>query len=103
MQESKHPPKKLQGILWSCSVSKLDLKKDKVYIINQALSYGTLSHIQWLYSSYGSEEITQVFIDNPIKDYTASRFLFVKNFLLKLSDLSLDEMSYVANTPRNIR
>lgn len=45
-------PASLQSILWSADIKQLDLTKDKIYIINQILSYGGLKELRWLFSNY---------------------------------------------------
>lgn len=106
INEMKNKPKKipqsLQGILWSVKVEDLDPEKDKIYIINQILSYGTLSMIKWLFKTYSKKTILEVFLKHPIKDYRHSRFHFVKNFLLGLGKINLNPNSYVKNLPRNL-
>jgi len=99
----KKIPDFLQGVLWSVKVEDLDLEKDKVYIINQVLSCGTLSMVKWLFQTYPKKTILNVFLKHPIKDYRYSRFHFVKNFLLGLKKINLDPNSYVRNLPRNLR
>lgn len=95
-------PPNLQGVLWSTKIENLNLERDKIYIINQVLSYGTLPMVKWLFQTYPKETITQVFLHHPIKDYFPSRFNLVKNYLLKLENLNLDPKSYVRNLPRNL-
>ena len=95
-------PKSLQGVLWSVGVDKLDLKRDKTYIINQILAYGTWVHLKWLFKTYEKGEIRTVFISKPSKDYTRPSFNFVKRHLLGLKTESLDESKYVKTYPRSI-
>lgn len=95
-------PKRLQSILWSTDVRLLDLERDKNYIIHQTLSYGRLGDIRWLFQTYPKDEIKKVFTRIPYKDYTASRFYFVRKYLLGLAGASFDERRYVKNTPRRL-
>lgn len=95
-------PTNLQGILWSVNIAKLDLKRDKNYIINQVLAYGTWDHLKWLFSVYSKEEIKDVFVHNPAKDFVPASYNFVKNCLLKIPE-NLDPANYVRSLPRNIR
>lgn len=95
-------PKKLQSVLWSVNVGKLNIGNDKGYIIHQILSYGMLDEIRWLFQTYPKEEIKRIFRQLPYKDYRASRFFFVKDYLLGLTSFSPDERLYVKNTPRRI-
>lgn len=98
----KHPPKSLQGVLWSCSVKKLDLEKDKAYIINQILAFGVLDELKWLFETYPLAVLRETFINQPIKEYTRSAFNFSKNILLELEDISLPPYKYVRDLPRYI-
>lgn len=91
----KKIPKSLQGALWSVDVAKLDLEKDRAYIVNQVLSYGTLDEIRWLMKTYGKETVKQVFLNQPIKVYTRPCFAFIKNALFNLSQVNILEGKYV--------
>lgn len=92
--KSKSLPKKLQPILWSKHISKIDTRLDKIYIIHQVLAYGSLEDIKMLLKIYSIEEIINVFINFPKKIYTKNVFLFIKDFLLKVNR-KLDENNYV--------
>lgn len=96
-------PKYLQPILWSVGIDKLDPEKNKVYIIHQILAYGRMEDISWLFQNYSLEEIRQVFLAAPSKNYRPARFHFVRNFLLSLENASVKENQYVTNTLRDIR
>lgn len=96
-------PASLQGTLWSANVNKLDLTKDKNYIMHQVLAYGTWEQLKWLFQAYRKEEITRVFIQNPTKNYLPVSFNFVKNILLDLPAVKLDPRHYVQSFPRNLR
>ena len=109
-QNIKHPlvrskalPSQLQGVLWSVSLDKLDLEKNKSYIINQILSLGTQEELKWLFNNYTLNEIRDTFIKQPAKSYTWSAFNFAKNILLNLERMSLPPEAYVRSLPRNIR
>ena len=41
-------PSSLQSILWSSNIKKLNVEKDKTYIIHQTLAYGDIQDIKWL-------------------------------------------------------
>ncbi len=96
-------PKLLQGVLWSVPTGALDLQKNKNYIIHQILAYGTWDHLLWLLKTYPREQIKEVFVTHPEKDYTPSAFNFAKNVVLDLQDQPLDQTKYVKTFPRNIR
>ncbi len=88
-------PKSLKGVLWSADISKLDLERDKVYIIHQVLSYGSLSEIKWLLAAYGPRVVCEVFLKYPQKVYTNAGFAFIKNAVLGLRRVDIGEDRYV--------
>ena len=88
-------PKLLKGVLWSADISKLDLEKDKPYIVNQVLSYGTLADIGWLLAEYGPKATREVFLKYPQKVYTKAGFAFTKNAVLDLRGADIGEDRYV--------
>jgi len=90
-------PKKLQPILWSTNVELLDIERDKRYIINQVLIYGTLDEIKWLFDAYSKREVVRVFLTRPSKQYPKEVYYFIKNFILSLKDKILDEQDYVTS------
>lgn len=93
----KAVPKSLQPILWSTDVKKLDLSRDKGYIIHQVLIYGTLAEIRWLFSTYTKSQVIKVFLSHPVKLYPKKIYAFVKNYLLGLSQVILDTEDYVTS------
>ncbi len=93
----KSIPSEFQPILWSANVKKLDLEKDKNYIIHQVLMYGDLHQIRWLFQTYKKEEIKEVFLKNPLPIYTKPIFYFIKNIILNLKKKKLDERKYIKN------
>ncbi|MEK7526453.1 MAG: hypothetical protein AAB546_03165 [Patescibacteria group bacterium] len=88
-------PAHLQGILWSVSIDKLDLKKHRQYIIHQVLMFGGFDEIKWLLRKYSLKEVREVFVDNPQKIYTSQAFNFVKNFILGLKKTKVSTTDYV--------
>lgn len=100
--KTKPIPHSLQGVLWSADVNKLDLGKDKGYIIHQILCYGGLDEIRWLFKTYSEKEITRTFVSTPYKDYFPARFHYVKNIVLNLGNQNLDPRHYVKNIPRHL-
>ncbi len=95
-------PKSLQGVLWSSDVSKLDISKNKGYIIHQILAYGSLKHLTWLFKTYKATEIKDVFIEHPEKDYTEKAFNFVQKVVLNIPQEVVDKRYYVNTYPRII-
>jgi|SRR3989338_3816968 len=99
----KHPPKRLQGVLWSVSVDKLDLQKDKNYIINQVLAFGSLTELKWLFKTYAKTIVREIFITHPQKEYTRPAFNYWSNVIFKLENSHLSPNKYVRDLPRDIR
>ena len=84
-----------QGILWSKDIKNIDIKKDRVYIIHQVLSYGGMEQIKQLFRIYGPEEIKDVFLSHPKRIYSPAVFNFIKNFVLNLKKENLLINKYV--------
>ena len=95
-------PRRLQPFLWSVDVAKLDLEKNKTYIIHQIFAYGDLPALKWLFKTYSKKTIIETFTLHPYKDYFRNRFHFIKNIILPLKNENMDERYYVKNTPRAI-
>lgn len=100
---TRHLPQSLQSTLWSVNVKNLDMVKDKGYIINQILAYGSFSDWRWLFKNYSFKTILKTFLERPQKIYRPERFSFAKNILLGLKDKFLVKEYYVVNTPRIIK
>jgi len=95
-------PKKLKAILWSKNINAVDSEVDKVYVINQVLSYGDIDEIKLLLKTYSLNEIKHIFLNFPKKIYTKPIFLFVKDYLLKI-DKQVDEKYYVKSYSKCIK
>ena len=87
----------LQPLLWSISADKLDLQRDRAYIIHQVLSYGTLEHIKLLFTLYARQKVVDTFIRHPKRLYQAAVFYFIKNIVLDLMDTPLEKNKYIKN------
>lgn len=96
------PPKKLQHVLWSTDTDRLDIEKDKNYIIHQVFSHGRFEDFGWVFRTYPLSDIIRVFTTIPYKDYHPARFHFVKNILLGLQNHTMDKRRYVKNIPRDL-
>lgn len=103
MKKIKTIPKRLQPILWSCNIKQLDLERDKAYIIHQILIYGTLDDFKWLFKAYSKKEIIDVFLNASYKSYPNFIFYFVKNYLLGLKNIKLNENNYVTSISGFVR
>ncbi|KKQ37425.1 MAG: hypothetical protein US54_C0035G0007 [Candidatus Roizmanbacteria bacterium GW2011_GWA2_37_7] len=101
--QKRHPPKRLQGILWSHDVKDLNIEEDKYYIIHQILRYGTVEELNWLFQTYAEHTIQDIFTNHPAKIYSPSSFHFIKQYVLPLSEIDLVTNRYVENTPRYIQ
>ena len=91
----KKIPKSLRPILWSANSRNLDQERDKNYIVHQVLLYGDFSNIKWLFKIYSLENVRQVFLFSPKKIYPKPIFRFIKNFILDLKKVNLDEEKYI--------
>ena len=87
----------IQPLLWSISTDKLDLQRDRVYVVHQVLSYGTLEHIKFLFTLYSRQEIVDVFVQHPKRLYQAAVFYFIKNIVLDLMNTPLEKNKYIKN------
>lgn len=95
--KSQKIPQSLQATLWSVDIKSLDLEKDKSYIIHQILGYGGFDEIKWLLHNYPKEEIREVFLESPMKNYPKDNYYFAKNIILDLEDTKLNENKYITS------
>lgn len=102
MKRTKKVPQSLQPMVWSRSVKKLLIEKDKVYIIHQVLRYGTLANIKWLFSVYPKTTITKVFYETPTKIYSPASLNFISHFILPRHATAIKKTNYLAHTPRGV-
>lgn len=92
-----HPPKSLQAILWSSDVNQLDIEKNKGYIIHQLLMYGNLDELRWLFQTYSKRTVVDIFLSHPAKLYPKEMFPFIKDYILGLRGVSINEEDYVTS------
>ena len=90
-------PQSFQAILWSASVERLGLERDKNYIIHQILAYGTLEQIGWLFKIYGKETIKKTFLEKPQNVYGLATLNFTKEVVLGLKNVDIKKEEYVQN------
>lgn len=90
MKNKKKLPKRLQSVLWSYDISKIDLRKDKREIITQVLNYGTWEDLKWLYRVYSEKEIKEV-VKNPRRGVWFEKVL---NFWTLIFNLRLEKDIY---------
>ncbi|MEI6650125.1 MAG: hypothetical protein WCL23_01680 [Candidatus Moraniibacteriota bacterium] len=101
--EHAEKQRKMQGILWSRDARTLDFERDKEYIINQVLRYGSMEDIAWLKSHYASEVLERVFLGHPQKIYSPEALNFVVKIILNLGDTNkIDEQRYLTVSQRNL-
>ena len=70
----KKIPAKLQSVLCSYDMHKIDVDNSKKLIIQRVLNYGEWADLKWLYRTYSEEEIKKV-VRNP------SRGIWFENVL----------------------
>lgn len=97
-----HLPKFLQPLMPSVGIERLDTEQDKVFIINSILAKGTMQSLIWLFKTYGKPTIHNVFLKNPIKEYTKS-CLHLWRLILNISEQEAPSYLYDRNLPRHIR
>lgn len=95
-------PKRLQGVLWSMPVERLDVERDANYIIHQVLSYGVLEDLRWLYSTYGADRVKSEFVNRPQKIYPPQAYNFVKRMLFNLPERVAPPEKYDQTLPRRV-
>lgn len=81
-------PEELRKYFWDTQFEKLDLKKNKIYIISRLYCYGNLKAIKWVNNVYSKEDIKEVAIK--------SRNLkpLVANYLRQKFNLKKEDMAY---------
>ena len=89
--------KKLKKLFWSTDFKKLDIGKDKNYIIHQTLAFGTLEEIKLLFNIYSSKEIHKVFLKQPQPLYSPQGLNFIQNYILQIKNIMLPKERYVKN------
>ena len=52
--------RQLQSLFWETDWSRIDLQKNKRYIIERILELGDREAVDWLFSTYSHDEIRQV-------------------------------------------
>lgn len=88
-------PHFLQPFLWSVNIADLNLKEDKIYIINQILSFGDMQALAWIFKTYSLQELRDVFLRHGMRIYREAGFYFVKDILLGIREV-FDPTKYVS-------
>lgn len=81
-------PTELKKYFWDTDFEKLDLQKNKGYIISRLYCYGDLKAIRWVNNTYSKEDIKNVAIKR--RDLRP----IVANYLRQQFDLEKEEMAY---------
>lgn len=89
--------KKLKKLFWSADFKKLDIVKDKNYIIHQTLAFGTLEEIKLLFNIYSAKEIQQIFLKRPQPLYSPQGLNFIQKYILQIKNAGLSKEHYVKN------
>lgn len=97
MRSKKHLPKKLKKLFWSADFKKLDIVRDKNYIIHQTLAFGTLEEIKFLFNIYSVKEIRQIFLEQPQPFYSPQGLNFIQKYILQIKDIGFSKERYVKN------
>lgn len=84
-------PPEFKEFFWDTDFEKLDIKKNKKFIISRLLTEGNMETFRWIKQTYSKEEI----IDTA---KTSRRFNpITANFLKILYNLKEEEMEYYIN------
>ena len=81
-------PEEFKKYFWDTQFEKLDIKKNKRYIISRLYCYGNLKAIKWVKSVYSKEDIKEVAIKS--RDLKP----LVANYLRQQFNLKKEEMAY---------
>ena len=81
-------PEELKKYFWDTQFEKLDIRKNKRYIISRLYCYGDLKAVKWVKSVYSEEDIKEVAIKS--RDLKP----LVANYLRQQSNLQKEEMAY---------
>jgi hypothetical protein len=95
MENKKQSLEKLKKLFWSANFEKLDIVKDKVYIIHQTLAFGTLSDIKLLFNLYSLEEVRHIFLKQPKPLYSPQALNFLQKYILQIEDARLSKERYI--------
>ena len=88
----------VQAVAWS--KNNPNTEKDRAYIINQILAYGTIEELRWLYKTYSKKTLKDVFLNQPIKQYTPASINFARLLLDIVNPIDLHR--YDKTLPRRI-
>ena len=81
-------PTELKKYFWDTDFERLDLQKNKEYIISRLYCYGDLKAVKWVKSVYSEEDIKEVAIKS--RDLKP----LVANYLRQQFNLKKEEMAY---------
>lgn len=81
-------PIELKKYFWDTDFEKLDIKKNKGYIISRLYCYGDLNAIRWVKNTYSKSEIKEV--AKSRRDLKP----IVANYLRQQFNLKKEEMAY---------
>ena len=81
-------PIDLKKYFWDTQFEKLDLRRNKRYIISRLYCYGDLKAIKWIKETYSKEDIEEVAMKS--RDLKP----LVANYLRQQFNLKKEEMAY---------
>lgn len=80
----------LKPLLWSYNTEKIDLWKDRNLIITQGLNYGDWNTVEWLFKTYGKNEIKKI-VSRPKRGLWWKKVL---NFWLTIMEIKLPKKTF---------
>lgn len=81
-------PEELKKYFWDTEFEKLDIQKNKRYIISRLYCYGDLKALRWIKENYSNEDIEDV--ARNCRDLKP----LVANYLRQQFNLKKEEMAY---------
>ena len=89
----------LKNLFWDFDIEKIDLKKDREFIIERILKYGLPEQVNWLLDNYTEKLIVEVIkksknIDKKTANYWAIHFQIPKKNILCLKRPLIQDCFY---------
>ncbi|MDP1689205.1 MAG: hypothetical protein Q8L47_03685 [bacterium] len=67
---SKRLPKKLYPYFWEVDISKLDIKRKKIYVLTRLLEYGRPEAIRWAWKYFSKRDFCNALKSREVSSQT---------------------------------
>jgi hypothetical protein len=74
----KKLPSNLRKYFWDVDFEKLNLKDNRVFILERLLNYGTFDTFKWIFRSYTSNEVKDLIVRRGINSFSKNSYYFWK-------------------------